>query len=214
MIPRTTLAALVVVVAAVVIGSFWMMAGDAQTERERMQEWNTAIVVPLSGGQQVPTVDSDATGLAAFWPDDDMSSICYMVHADDLDDDVTQVSVHQAQQGEDTGEAVLILSTEQFDDDDDDGVIAMGNITSQDLIGPMAGASMTEFFDEMEAGNLYVNVITDDHPGGEIRGNIDVDMTCDDIVALGNAMSDDDDRRRSGMPGGGAPQSDDDDSDG
>lgn len=186
------MAALVIVVAAVVMGSFWLMAADAQTERERMQEWNTAIAVPLSGNQQIPAVDTDSTGMAAFWPSEDMSSMCYMVHVDDLDDDVTQVSIHQAEREGGTGEAVLMLSMEQLDDDDD-GIIALGNMTSQDLTGPMAGASMAQFFDEMEAGSLYVNVITDDHPEGEIRGNIDVNMDCQDVNALGMEMRDRDD---------------------
>ena len=210
---KRSLAALVIVVAAVIMGSFWVMTADAQTERERIQEWNTAVGVPLSGSQHSPAVDTDASGLAAFWPSEDMSSVCYMVHAEDLDDDVTQVSIHQAQQEGGTGDAVLMLSIEH-PDDDDDGVIALGNFTSQDLIGPMAGASMTEFFDAMEAGDLYVNVITDDHPEGEIRGNIDLSMACEDVMALGNEMRDqDDDGRHSGGSGGGASQSDDDDRD-
>jgi hypothetical protein len=33
-----------------------------------MQEWNMAIAMPLSGSQQTPAVDTDATGIAAFWP--------------------------------------------------------------------------------------------------------------------------------------------------
>jgi len=193
------------------------MAAEAQTERERMQEWNTAIAVPLSGGQQTPAVDSDATGLAAFWPSENMNSVCYMVHVDDLDDDVTQVSVHWVQQeGGTTGETVLMLSTpDQLDDDDDDGIIALGNISSQNLTGPMAGASMAQFFDEMAAGKLYVNVMTDDHPEGDIRGNIDVNMDCQDLSTLGMEMmdrDDDDDRQQSG-PSGPTPSSSDGDDD-
>lgn len=212
-----SLTALVIAVAAIVMGSFWLMAADAQTERERMQEWNTAVVVPLSGSRQVPAVDTDATGMATFWPSQGMNSMCYMVHIDDLDGDVQQVSIHQLQQGGGaTGEAVLILSTEQLGDDDD-GIIAMGNMTSQDLIGPMAGASMSQFFDEMEAGNLYVNVITDDHPEGEIRGNIDVNMDCQELIALGMEMRDHDhDGGQQGGAGGpamGPDNGDDDDND-
>jgi hypothetical protein len=193
------------------------MAVDAQTERDRMQEWNTAIAVPLSGNQQMPeSVDTDGTGMAVFWPNEDMSELCYIVIVDDLDDDVTQASIHWIQQDDGTtGEPVMMLlpSDQSDDDDDDDGVIAVGTIDAQNLTGPMAGASMTQFIDELEAGNLYVNVMTEDYPNGEIRGDIDVNMTCQDIRALGMEMIDLDDDDRARSSGGGTPQANDDDND-
>lgn len=49
----------------VVIGILFLRRASSaapREERDRMQEWNMAIAVPLSGSQQTPAVDTDATG--------------------------------------------------------------------------------------------------------------------------------------------------------
>lgn len=52
------------------------------------------------------------------------------------------------------------------------GVLAVGTITEADLVGPLAGASLADLLDAMRAGNTYVNVHTEQYPGGEVRGQI------------------------------------------
>ena len=62
-------------------------------------------------------------------------------------------------------------------------MIATGTITAADLVGPLAGQSLSELVEAIEAGDAYVNVHTNDGgpvtdepgdiPGGEIRGQID-----------------------------------------
>jgi hypothetical protein len=63
------------------------------------------------------------------------------------------------------------------------GVLATGTFDAGDLLGPMTGAPLTDFVDELEIGKVYVNVHTNDGiepansgPGdfrlGEIRGQI------------------------------------------
>jgi hypothetical protein len=63
------------------------------------------------------------------------------------------------------------------------GPIAEGTLTAADFIGPLAGMSMADLVAQIQAGNAYVNVHTDDgvapantgpgdFPGGEIRGQI------------------------------------------
>jgi hypothetical protein len=64
-----------------------------------------------------------------------------------------------------------------------DGLLAQGTITSANLVGPLAGMSMADLQAQIEAGNAYVNVHTNDFvppintgPGdffpGEIHGLI------------------------------------------
>jgi CHRD domain-containing protein len=63
------------------------------------------------------------------------------------------------------------------------GKIAEGTITAANLVGPLAGHPLSDLVAEIERGNTYVNVHTDDghngpntgagdFPGGEIRGQI------------------------------------------
>lgn len=63
------------------------------------------------------------------------------------------------------------------------GVLAEGAITTASLIGPMAGQTLSDLLEAMQAGNIYVNVHTNDgvapvnsgpgdFPGGEVRGQV------------------------------------------
>ncbi len=63
------------------------------------------------------------------------------------------------------------------------GVLAQGTITAANLVGPLAGMSLSVLIAAMRAGGTYVNVHTDDgvappntgpgdFPGGEVRGQI------------------------------------------
>ena len=65
----------------------------------------------------------------------------------------------------------------------ENGVLSTGTITAADLIGPLAGQPLSALVDEIDAGNAYVNVHTNDgvvptnegpgdFPGGEIRGQM------------------------------------------
>ena len=47
-----------------------------------------------------------------------------------------------------------------------------GNVTDSSLTGPMAGKTVADLQTAMTSGDTYVNVHTDDHPDGEIRGQV------------------------------------------
>ncbi len=50
------------------------------------------------------------------------------------------------------------------------GMLASGTITSKDLTGPLAGKSIDDLVALIDSGDVYVNVHTNQHPAGEIRG--------------------------------------------
>lgn len=53
-----------------------------------------------------------------------------------------------------------------------DGVLVEGTVDASRLVGPLKGMSLADLREAMADGNTYVNVHTEDHPGGEIRGDI------------------------------------------
>ena len=53
-----------------------------------------------------------------------------------------------------------------------DGILAQGTITEDDLIGSLAGSSLSDLIELMASGGAYVNVHTTQNRGGEIRGQI------------------------------------------
>jgi len=52
------------------------------------------------------------------------------------------------------------------------GVLASGTITAADLVGPLTGMDIEDLEQAMEDGDIYVNVHTTQHPGGEMRGQV------------------------------------------
>ena len=51
-------------------------------------------------------------------------------------------------------------------------MIFRGNVTESGLKGPMQGKTIQDLVAAMDAGQIYVNVHTSEHPDGEIRGQI------------------------------------------
>ena len=52
------------------------------------------------------------------------------------------------------------------------GMLSEGTITDKDLTGPLSGRSVQDLTALMNSGEVYVNVHTDKHPAGEIRGEV------------------------------------------
>ena len=51
-----------------------------------------------------------------------------------------------------------------------DDVESGGTITTSDLEGPMQGKEISDLVSAMSSGVTYVNVLTQENPDGEIRG--------------------------------------------
>jgi len=123
----------------------------------------------LSGGGEVPPVDTPATGVASFtW--NGGQSIIYDLNVTGMDK-VTATYIHNAAKGE-NGEVIVTL----FKADSPTGVISgsltNGTITASNLEGQMQGALFRDFIKAIEIGETYVNVQTEKNPNGEIRGQI------------------------------------------
>lgn len=129
----------------------------------------------LKGENEVPAVETNAQGQATFKVGRDGSSIHYKLIVANIVD-VRMAHIHNAPTGENGGVVVWLYPSApppQLIEGQFQGILAEGTITADDLVGSLEGASLNELLDEMKAGNTYVNVHTEEHGGGEIRGQID-----------------------------------------
>ena len=121
----------------------------------------------LSGDQEVPPVNTSATGIADLSPSDDGDSIDYTITATDIEE-VTAGHIHFGIEGQNGPIAVTLF---EFDSPQDE-VSESGTIDSNDLSGPLEGMQISDLVDAFNDGNAYANIHTEQNPNGEIRGQI------------------------------------------
>lgn len=131
---------------------------------------------PMDPGQEVHMeVVSNATGLATFQHRPGSGEIHYRVNVANIEN-VTMSHIHLGAQG-DEGPVVAWLYPEmpppQLIEGRTQGTLAQGVIASDDLVGPLEEEELDDLLALMEAGEIYVNVHTEQYPPGEIRGQID-----------------------------------------
>ena len=129
---------------------------------------NHEFAANLTGQQEVPPVNTQATGQAIVVPLN--QTVNYYVNVTDIKG-VTQGHIHSGAQGE-NGPVVVTLF--KFDSPQN-AVLQKGNITATNLEGPMQGKTMPDLISAMKNGSTYVNVHTEQNPNGEVRGQL-VDM--------------------------------------
>jgi hypothetical protein len=127
----------------------------------------------LAGGNEVPPVSTEGTGLTTFSLNDSQTALDYTLITYGLEDTV-QAHIHIGPAGE-NGPVVVFLFGPEASGVTQDGILAQGRITQGDLI-PMPGVfdgTMATLIDHLRAGTAYVNVHTLANPGGEIRGQVE-----------------------------------------
>jgi hypothetical protein len=128
----------------------------------------------LSGADQVPPVTSSASGHAEFRVSEDALSIDYDLHVANIEN-VTMAHIHLAPAGQ-SGPVVAWLYPPGPPPEPipgrSDGRLATGTITADELRGPLEGQPLDELVEAIRRGEAYVNVHTQAHPPGEIRGQI------------------------------------------
>lgn len=120
----------------------------------------------LSGDQEVPSVMTQARGVANFQFSKNLS---FQVNVANLEN-VRFAHIHLGKPSE-NGPVVVNLKGDRIDGAVN-GVYAKGEIMPGNLVGPLLGGDLTILMEAFRTGNAYVNVHTDKFPGGELRGNI------------------------------------------
>lgn len=147
----------------------------------------------MKGEYEVPVaVDTEARGNAILRVNADGTEIFYKLVVNKIDN-VFMAHIHMAPAGT-NGPIVVWLYPDSpnppapsppasWIEGRFNGKLAEGRITADNLVGPLAGAPLSDLIDALQAGNLYVNVHTNDFvaptntgpgdfPAGEIRGQL------------------------------------------
>jgi len=107
----------------------------------------------LSGGEEVPPVETSATGTTDVTYDTDTKKLTWTLEYSGLSGDATAAHFHgPADPGENAGPVVPISD------------VASGSQGEADLTDEQAA--------DLQAGKWYVNVHTAANPNGEIRGQV------------------------------------------
>jgi hypothetical protein len=125
---------------------------------------------PLTGENEVPPVQSSATGLAEFTPPVN-ETIKYRINITGISG-ATGAHIHAGEAGE-NGEVVADLMTDTTKNKDTSyGMTIRGNLSDLSLKGPMQGKTLADLVVAMDSGQTYVNIHTTQNPDGEIRGQV------------------------------------------
>jgi len=113
--------------------------------------------VPLTGAQQVPVVQTSATGSADLSYDASTRVVTWSITFSGLSSDATMAHFHgPAATGKNAGVKVWLSAK---------GSAIVSPIKGQATLSP-------EDAKEFAAGDMYINIHTKDHPAGEIRGQV------------------------------------------
>ena len=159
---RITIAS-IVSATMVVIFTALMLSSNGLTSLAFAQEPPT-ITINLTGSEEVPPVQTEATGVAEIIPLG-MDSIAYSVNATNIEG-VTAGHIHLGAKGEN---GPIVVTLFKYDTPMNE-VSENGTITADKLEGPMAGKQIFDLATAGANGTLYVNVHTEQNPNGEIRG--------------------------------------------
>jgi hypothetical protein len=124
----------------------------------------------MSGDQEVPPVDTTATGKTTFRTSNNDTSMKYKVNITGFSD-ATGAHIHMGKVGA-NGDVIVDLLTGMKKNPTKLGMAIRGNITDSSLTGPMQGKTIADLVNAINNGDAYVNVHTQGHPDGEIRGQI------------------------------------------
>jgi len=125
----------------------------------------------LSGSNEVPPVTTSATGVANFKFNvtDGIPALNYQVNVTNMSG-ITGAHVHIRMEGN-SGPVVATLfagpATGKVN-----GLLAKGAVKSTDLQGPLKGHPLNDLLSHLDQHRGYVNVHTQEHQGGEIRGQM------------------------------------------
>lgn len=142
-----------------------------KTSSKKSSDTKLRFTTHLSGANEVPGNDSKANGQAIVTISKDESTIHYKLITANIKN-VKFSHFHLAPAGVNGGVVVtLYVNPNAQPSGPANGVLAEGYITSENITGALAG-DMSGLISAIRAGNIYVNVHTQQIGSGELRGQL------------------------------------------
>jgi CHRD domain-containing protein len=164
-----------------------VLASGASASDHKEGEHGRRLKADLKGLNEVPAVSSVARGSFRAVINDDETEIAFQLNYSGLEAPVTQSHIHFGQPFISGGISVWLCGNPPLVPpagtpgcpDPGDGPEVTGTIMAANVIGPAGqGIAVGEFAELIRAirkGDAYANVHSTKFPGGEIRGQIQVD---------------------------------------
>ncbi|HHT46019.1 MAG TPA: CHRD domain-containing protein [Firmicutes bacterium] len=124
----------------------------------------------LMGSEEVPPVQTSATGDTVFKVSDDQMTMRFRLIVNNIAN-MTVAHIHLGRRGENGPIVVFLFGPVDPAITVSQGIV-QGTLSQRNLVGPLEGQPFSALLNEMQRGNTYVNVHTVQNPGGEIRGQI------------------------------------------
>ena len=144
-------------------------------------------IASLSGDQVVPPVSTNAIGHATF-KHPNGSTMNYKLNISGIVH-TNGIGIHMGKVGK-NGEEIVDLMKQAKEQMTKVGMIITGSFNASDLIGPMQGKTILDLVASMKSEDTYVSVDTEEHPTGEIRGQIELanspSLNVTDFIKIGN----------------------------
>jgi hypothetical protein len=140
----------------------------AVVQVERLEELQQEFQTTLSGDNEVPPVESEASGEATFEVEDDGEELSYEVTVSDIEN-VVAAHIHCGRANVNGPVGVTLYDGEPVSDD---GELTDGTITEPDEDNDCGWETIDDVLAALRGNRAYVNVHTEQNPAGEIRGQI------------------------------------------
>ena len=154
----------IIVATLAVIATSFVATQQIQAQEGKM------IITFLSGKDEVPPTESNASAWAKFQSVDNGSQLSYWVSIVGLKE-ITGAHIHKGSEGQ-NGDIVTVLSEAKSAEGGNETISLKGNITKDGLQGPLEGKEVSDLVSLMRNGSAYVNVHTNEYKDGVIRGQI------------------------------------------
>jgi hypothetical protein len=127
-------------------------------------------VARLLGRNEVPPVETNATGRLVMVLSEDRRSLFYRLEVNRLRRFIS-AHLHLGVRGV-NGPIVAFLFGETIPGISVDHGVVRGTLTAKSLTDPLRGQSIADLVRLIKEGRIYVNAHTEQNPDGEIRGQV------------------------------------------